>query len=105
MRGLFDGRELIKNNKAILLTGVEELLETMGWAKKKVERERQRELFIELTEQERQLLEIIKKAGVASIDEINLQSGLSSSQVAAALLSLELQNIIQSLPGKRYSLI
>jgi len=39
------------------------------------------------------------------IDELNLRSGLSTSAVAAAILNLELQNVIQSLPGKLYKLI
>jgi DNA processing protein len=38
------------------------------------------------------------------IDELNLKSSLSSSAVAAAILSLELQNVIVSLPGKLYQL-
>lgn len=97
--------ELIRSNKAILLSDVLELVETMGWAKKKVAGERQRELFIELSVQEKQLVELMKEADAVSIDELNLRSGMSSSEVAAALLNLELQNIIQSLPGKRYSLI
>ena len=97
--------ELIRNNKAILLTEVSELLEIMGWAKKKIERKKQREIFIELTEHEQLLIDLLKNAATVTIDELNLQSGLSSSEVAAALLNLELQNIIQSLPGKRYMLL
>jgi DNA processing protein len=39
------------------------------------------------------------------IDEINLRSGLSSSAAAAAILNLELQNVVASLPGKMYKLL
>jgi DNA processing protein len=42
---------------------------------------------------------------MVSIDEINLGSGLSSSTIAAAILNLELQNVIASLPGKMYKLL
>jgi DNA processing protein len=38
------------------------------------------------------------------IDEINFKSGLSSSAIAAAILNLELQHIVSSLPGKMYQL-
>ena len=38
------------------------------------------------------------------IDEINIKSGLSSSAVAAAILNLELQSVVISLPGKIYKL-
>jgi len=38
------------------------------------------------------------------IDELNIGSGLSSSAVAAAILNLEMQNLITTRPGKLYSL-
>jgi DNA processing protein len=98
---------LIKNNKAILLTDAEELLQVMGWeekAKSPKERKRQKELFIELTPDEKIIIGILNEKETVNIDEINLRSGLSSSAVAAAVLSLELQNVILSLPGKLYQL-
>ncbi len=99
---------LIKNNKAMLLTDAEELLQVMGWEEKAGNRKSgvrdQRQLFIELTKEENIIIEILKEKDTVSIDEINLRSGLSSSAVAAAILSLELQNVMVSLPGKLYRL-
>jgi DNA processing protein len=96
---------LIKNNKAVLLTDAQELIEMMGWEeKKKTGAKVQQELFIELTAHEKIVLDILKQKGSVHIDELNLGSGLSSSAVAAAILNLELQNIIFSKPGKLYSL-
>lgn len=96
---------LIKNNKAILLTDADNLLEVMGWKEQKTTPKKQRELFIELTPDERQMIELLQQKEVMHIDEINLASGLSSSAVAAAILSLELQSVMGSMPGKRYRLI
>ena len=98
---------LIKNNKAILLTDAAELVQVMNWedkAKGKKEKRSQRELFIELTADEKIIIAILNENDTASIDEINLKSGLSSSAVAAAILNLELQNVMVSLPGKLYRL-
>jgi DNA processing protein len=98
---------LIKNNKAMLLTDAQELIEVMGWeekAKSKKEGKRQREIFIELTKEEKVIIDILKEKETVHIDEINLKSGLSSSTVAAAILSLELQGVINTIPGKMYSL-
>jgi DNA processing protein len=98
---------LIKSNKAVLLTDAQELIELMGWeekAKSKKERRNQRELFIELSKEERIVVDILKEKESVHIDEINLRSNLNSSAVAAAILNLELQNAISSLPGKMYSL-
>jgi len=96
---------LIKNNKAILLTDAEQLIEAMGWKENKaVVKNRQKLLFIELTPEEKIIVEILQEKQIVSIDEINLKSGLSSSVVAAAILNLEMQSVIYSMPGKIYSL-
>jgi DNA processing protein len=38
------------------------------------------------------------------IDHIQMQSQFSSSEIAAAILNLELQGIIRAMPGKMYKL-
>ena len=97
---------LIKYNKAILLTDADELLELMGWKEKsKTKTKKQKELFIELTPEEKQVVQLLQVKETVSIDEINLSSGLSSSTIAAAILNLELQNVVASLPGKMYKLL
>jgi DNA processing protein len=96
---------LIRNNKAILLTEARELVEMLGWAEeKKPGPRKQKELFIELSANEKIIVSILKETETVHIDEINLKSGLNSSAVAAAILTLELQNVILSLPGKLYQL-
>lgn len=96
---------LIRNNKAILISKAEELIQSMGWEeKKKPSSRKQRELFIELTEEEKKIIKILQEKENVPIDEINFKSGLSSSAVAAAILNLELQNVIKSLPGKIYTI-
>jgi DNA processing protein len=97
---------LIKSNKAILLTDASELIAVMGWeeqSRKSVVRS-QKEIFIELSKDEKIIVAILNEKETVHIDEINLKSGLSSSAVAGAMLNLELQGIIFSKPGKIYSL-
>lgn len=96
---------LIKYNKAILLTDAEELMEVLGWKEKKKEVKKQKELFIEFTPEEKQVVQLLQEKEQVHIDEINLRSGLSSSAAAAAILNLELQGIIGGLPGKMYKLL
>jgi DNA processing protein len=96
---------LIKNNKAMLLTEAGDIVQALGWQdNKKAKAKKQKELFIELTPDEKIIIAILKEAETVHIDELNHKSGLSSSAVAAAILSLELQNVIVSLPGKIYRL-
>ena len=54
--------------------------------------------------EEKIIVSILREKNTVNIDEINLKSGLSSSAVAAAILNLELQTVVLSLPGKMYQL-
>lgn len=97
---------LIKRNKAALITNAEDLLEAMNWlpaAEKKPHV--QRSLFIELTPAERTIVDLLNQKGHLHIDELNLKSGLNASAAAGALLSLELQGVVQAMPGKVYKII
>lgn len=95
---------LIKTNKAGLITSGEDLLLSMGWAKKKKKsRQVQRELFVELTDDEQIIYNLLADSQL-SVDELYLKSQLSGSSVAQALLMLEMKGIIHTLPGKIYEL-
>ncbi|MEI9935252.1 MAG: DNA-processing protein DprA [Ferruginibacter sp.] len=96
---------LIKNNKAALITCANDLLENMGWnEQKKSPPKKQRQLFIELTIDEKIVVDILQQQEDVHIDELYFKSGLSSSAVASALLTLEMQSVVISLPGKIYKL-
>lgn len=98
--------ELIKSNKAILLTDAQQLIQMMGWEEKqKSPINSQRQLFIPLSEEEKIIVNMLTEKANMHIDELKLQSGLHASVIAAAILNLEMQNIIQSLPGKVFKLI
>lgn len=97
---------LIRRNKAALITNADDLLEAMNWlpaAEKKPHV--QRTLFIELTPAERTIVDLLNQKGQLHIDELNLKSGLNASAAAGALLSLELQGVVQAMPGKIYKII
>lgn len=96
---------LIKNNKAALITSADDLLENMRWtASKKTNLKKQRELFIELSADEKIIVDILQQKENTHIDELYFKSGLSSSAAAGALLNLEMQGVVLSLPGKVYKL-
>lgn len=96
--------ELIRQNKAIILSNADELIDVLGWKEKKVKKKKQRELFVELSADEQLLVEVLQEKETLHIDEIYIKSGLNSSAVAAAILNLEFQNLVTSLPGKMYRL-
>lgn len=97
---------LIQHQKAQLIQSASDLLQAMGWlqpAKKTAKL--QRELFIHLTEAEKKVVALLQSNEALHVDVINSLSTLTSSEVAAALLNLELQNVVASRPGKQYALL
>ena len=96
---------LIKNNKAALITSADDILESMGWKEnKKPSAKKQRELFIELTDDEKIIVNILQSQDQVQIDELYVRSKLNSSAVAQALLMLEMQGVVSSMPGKIYKI-
>lgn len=94
---------LIKTNKAALITSAADLLENMCWNKnKKIKVKKQKSLFIELSAEEKILTDLLKIQDQMHIDELYFKSKLNSSAVAQALLMLEMNGVIISLPGKMY---
>jgi DNA processing protein len=97
---------LIQNNKAALINSAEDLLNLMNWNPvAKPAGKKQRELFIELSPDEQTVVDILQQKENIHIDELYFKSSLSSSAVAAALLMLEMQGIVASMPGKLYKMI
>jgi DNA processing protein len=96
---------LIKTNRASLLTSATDLLEIMNWSDtKKITPKKQPELFIELTDNEKIIFALLQQQESIQIDQLHFKSGLSTGLVAEALLSLEMQGIILSIPGKVFKL-
>jgi len=96
---------LIKTNKAALIQSAEDIMYIMGWDTKiNKQKPAQKQLFIELTEVEKCLYDIISNNN-CSFDEICAQTKYSVPKIAEALLNLELEGIIKCLPGKIYKLV
>lgn len=97
---------LVKSNKAMLLTDAGQLVEVMGWSEPRTKKqEKQTELFVELNEEEKKLITILQDKEAVHIDELNVKCGISTSGIAIALLNLELQGLVKSLPGKMYTIL
>lgn len=94
--------KLIKENKAVLVTGADDIIEALGWKEVSRPKKLQRQLFIDFSPEEKIILDLLSEKETTHIDELNLKSNLSSGAIAAAILNLELQNVVSSLPGKLY---
>ena len=96
--------KLIKFNEAILIENQADIEKAMSWdVKTPSGRAVQTSLFIELTQEEQKLVDLLKE-GDRFVDEITMETQLSMSKVSALLLGLEFKGMITSLPGKMYRL-
>ncbi len=78
----------------------------MGWEEKtKPTRKPQRQLFIELSEPEKKVVNALTTKENLHVDEICSVTEMTTGAVAAALLSLEMQNVLVAMPGKLYKLL
>jgi DNA processing protein len=97
---------LISQNKAALVEDGKQLAQMLGWKENPLKKSmKQPEIFVELTDNEQAVADIIRIKERISVDELNISSGLSTSHLASTLLNLELKNVVQSLPGRIYQLV
>ncbi|MEY4702794.1 MAG: DNA-protecting protein DprA [Bacteroidota bacterium] len=99
---------LIKTNQASLITSADDIIEALQWKKEKKESGEsslQKSLFPKLEPNEMKLMDILKENKMSDIDSLMYASNLSYGTIASALLNLELNGLVRSLPGKSYALV
>lgn len=93
---------LIRDNKARLSASPEDLIEFMNWDI--APRMAQQYIFPELGKDASVLLRLLQEQGAVHVDRLHSISGLMRSSFHSALLNLELEGIIEQIPGKYYIL-
>ncbi|MDT0538772.1 DNA-processing protein DprA [Croceitalea sp. P059] len=97
---------LIKQQKAQMLTSAADLIYLLGW---EIEKEKktpvQKQLFIELDETEKSIYQYLQLNGKQLLDTVALACGLPIFKVSATLLNMEMKGIIRPLPGKLFEAI
>lgn len=96
---------LIKIHKAALIESAEDIAYIMRWEEPTGAPPQQPSLFVELTEEEKIIVDLLEQKETAGIDELTYNSQMTSSTMASLLLSLEFKGLIKTLPGKRYTLL
>lgn len=89
---------LVKDNIAALMTGSEDIARDLRWTVHAQEGRRAHPV-------RDKLLDLLRDQDSLHLDELTSRSGLSTPELAATLLILELGGAIESLPGNRYRLI
>lgn len=94
--------QLIREQKAQLITSGKELAEILGWETKPLTQPIQKRIFEFLNAEETLITDTLQKLGNLHVDQLQINTRLSGSQLASTLLQLELKGIIRQLPGKLY---
>src|SRR5699024_10245715 len=97
--------KIIKNRTAQAITMAEDIIYFLNWDIQKQAKNKQPQLFVELSPEEEKIISALKKLGKAELDDLALESKMPSHKVASYLLNLELNNLIRPLPGKQYEAI
>lgn len=97
--------QLIKKNRAHLLTSAKDIVEMLNWDLKKVSnKSQQQSLFVALNEEEQLVYDFLHQNGKQGLDTIALACQLPLFSLSSLLLQMELKGILKPLPGKMYEL-
>lgn len=95
---------LIRDNKATLITSAADLVNTLGWQTdadmRKARRQGiERTLFPELSEEERKIVDELDKANDQHINTLSLNTSTPIGRLSSTLFSLEMKGVVRSLAG------
>ena len=91
---------LIKQGSAHMYESIEDLESVLRW--NSVKETTQGSLFVELSEEEKLIINHLRQFPESHVDELMKQTKLSLGSLSSSLLNLELKSYVKSLPGKRY---
>lgn len=97
---------LIKQNKAALITGGHDIAVMMNWTSKRRSRKKQADtqLLISFDENEKKIIQALQEKEGINIDDLAIATQLDNLTLSNTLLTLELKGSIECVPGKKYYL-
>jgi DNA processing protein len=97
---------LIKNNRAELLTSASDIVKLLNWDIKKTPKKAiQKQLFLDLNENEQKIYDYLQKNGKQILDVIALDCAIPLFQLSSILLQMEMKGILKPLPGKLFEIV
>ena len=96
---------LIKTQRAHLLTSAADLVYILNWELEKKEKAIQKQLFVTLEPEEQLIYDFLQKNGKEQMDTIALECNLPIFKLSSLLLNMELKGAMRPLPGKLFEVI
>jgi DNA processing protein len=96
---------LIKTNKASMLTTAKDLVYLLNWDIKEKLKVIQKQLFIELDPTEEKIYNYLLNEGKQTLDMIALHCNYPIYKISSILLNLELKGVVKPLHGKLFEAV
>ena len=96
---------LIKQQKAQLLTSAADIIYMLGWELEKTQKPKQTQLFVELDEDEKVVFRFLKEREKELLDMIALECNIPAYKAASVLMNMEIKGVVRPLPGKLFQLV
>ena len=96
---------LIKNNRAHLLNSASDIVKMLNWDVQEKSKLIQKQLFLELDENEQKIYDLLYEKGQQLLDVISLECNIPIFKLSSILLQLELKGVLKPLPGKMFEIV
>lgn len=96
---------LIKSQQAHVLTEAADLVYMLNWQPEEKLKPVQKQLFVELEEEEKWVYGFLKDNGKEQLDLIALKCSIPTFKAASLLLNMELKGVVRPLPGKLFEVV
>lgn len=101
---------LIRDNKAMLITGADDIVKAMGWQDDSIiiearRRGIERQLFPDLTPNEQKIADLLRDSNDLSINEITTKTRLATGEVVSVMFGLEMKGVVKQYAGGVYHIM
>ena len=97
---------LIRDNKASLITNTEDFVNAMGWQTTSAKPEAiQRNLFVDLTDDETMVVNLLQQRGDLHVNTLTVEANMPIHQLTSMLFGLEMKGVVKALVGGVYHLL
>lgn len=96
---------LIKTQQAHVLTSAADIAYILNWDVEEKQSVVQKQLFVDLEQDEQKLYEFLKDQGKTELDHLALTCNFPTFKTASLLLNMELKGVVRPLPGKLFEVV
>lgn len=100
----------IRENKAMLLTSVEDFVKAMGWEDDALRIEAQkkgieRQLFPDLSPEQQRIVDVLTKSNDLQLNQLSVKTGIPIGDITSILFQMEMMGVVKPMAGGNYHLL